>query len=956
LAALLFLFLIVLGTEVVEAAKITRPSAAPKREATVPSEGAQVIGRRTEGRSLSRTTMPLVFEKNIGQANKQVRYLVRRPGFNLFLTPTSLVTVMAGLSGNDPRDDADRGHFVARPVKAPPSMALHMQLVGANSDADILGEDKLAARANLFFGNDAAAWKKGAPLHASVRYSKIYRDTDLHISSQSGRLAYSFMLGPRGRAAAIRMRFTGVASVSIDNRGRLVLVLPNGGRIRHAAPMMFEHIGGRQRRLKGRFRMLSRDTVGFKVAKRRPGSVLVIDPEIDFGTYFGGSGEEPLLHGFHRFNAFTIPALDMDLDEQGRLLIGGTTLSSDLPKAAGPIPPAGSSAFAARIDVNNPAGPRIDYVSYFAGSDADQGYGIAAGRRSTAYLCGRTLSRDFPIVGPAYGTTPVANKIQGFVLAVNDAGILKRTAIVDASDQTTILACDFDAFPNNQSMAGVYFTGQTGTAAPNSAIDPNIVTPGAAQRELAGFNDVFIAKLNPELSNLTYFTLLGGSFEDTGTDIVARDGVAVITGLSESWDFPATDGSLARHTLNNENGAQCGNYIHSKQCIETFVARLDRTGQNFDFVTMLGDSVADFGSGVDIDRNWDVYVVGQRLPSGASTEAFAVKLSANGETEIYRRNFAFGDARAFDVAVDQHDYAHLIGHVGSGNYEKGNPVGPFYGGNTDGFYATIDPAGNLFYFSYLGGSAEDRGYSIVLAENRCVYLGLETWSGSFNFSLPGVPQDTLAGASDLLILRHCDAGDPGALTLVKTAVPTIVETGQTVTFEIRLDNPGTWIAGPVVITDRVLLPFQPINVSGPNCSRSGQLITCTLNWISNEPVIIRIEAVNRMQCVKIGLVMPRKNTAKFQFADGSVREAEIEVFYRDCDPDAGVVSAECTTSSDCAGELLCVRHCEFLQYCQAYLGPICVRHSEYQLIREPPVCTPPEYINRGITECDRILE
>ena len=80
---------------------------------------------------------------------------------------------------------------------------------------------------------------------------------------------------------------------------------------------MFEHVGGGDRRLNGRFRMLSRDTVGFEAEGRRQGSTLVIDPEIDFGTYFGGSEEEPLLHAFHRLNAFTIPSLDLDLDNQG---------------------------------------------------------------------------------------------------------------------------------------------------------------------------------------------------------------------------------------------------------------------------------------------------------------------------------------------------------------------------------------------------------------------------------------------------------------------------------------------------------------------------------------------------------------------------------------------------------------------------------------------------------------
>ena len=830
-----------------------------------------------------------------------------------------------------------------------------MQLVGASTHAGVSGEETLATRANLFFGNKPADWKKGVALHAAVHYGEVYRDTDLYVLSQSGRLAYSFVLGPRGQASRIRMRFTGAASVSIDGQGRLVLLLPNGGRILHAAPKMFEHVGDGERRLNGRFRMLSRDTVGFEAEGRRQGSTLVIDPEIDFGTYFGGSGDEPLLHGFHRLNAFTIPSLDLDLDNQGRLLIGGATLSADLPNAAGPIPPAGTSAFAARLDVDNPAGPRFDYVSYFGGSDSDYGYGITAGSGGTAYLCGRTHSKEFPVAGPAYDTDGVANKSQGFVLAMNNAGVLRRTTFIDASDSTTILACDYDPSSGNQFGPGVYVTGQTGTASPGSAIDPNIVTTGAPQPTLAGFNDVFLGKLTPDLGNLAYFTLLGFSFEDTGTDIVVQGGVAVVTGLSESWDFPVTDGALARHTLNNENGTQCGNYIHSRQCIETFVARLNPLSQQFDFVTFLGDSAADFGSGVDLDDDWNVYVAGMRWSTGASTEAYAVKLSPAGDTEVYRRNFGpYDEARAYDIAVCQHDYAHIIGEVAISGHELGDPVGPFYSGGKDGFYATLDETRNLVYFSYLGGDEDDRGYSLVLADNRCVYLGLETWSDSLNVNLPGAPQDTRAGASDVLILRHCNSGESGSVNLSKTANPGIVEPGEVVTFEIRIDNgAGTWLPGPVELTDRVPLPFEVTSVSDPNCNRSGRTVSCSRDFIPSGPWIIQIQAVNRLECVREAGVVPRDNRAKLQFADGSVREALVEVFYRDCAPTIG---GECARSADCTGNEVCVRQCELLQYCQRYLGTLCVHHSEYQLIREPPICLRPQDVNVGITECDRILQ
>ena len=200
---------LVFGAHVADAAKRSPLADVPTRAVASPAAGDKVAARRPAVRSLSRSSLPLVFEENVGQADKRVRFLVRRPDYNLFLTQTGMVAVRAGLSGSDRSSDKRRAPVMAAETEAPPSMALHMQLVGASADADVSGEDTLAAKANVFFGGKPADWKKGVALHAAVHYDEVYRDTDLYVLSQSGRLAYSFVLGPRGQAARIRMRFTG---------------------------------------------------------------------------------------------------------------------------------------------------------------------------------------------------------------------------------------------------------------------------------------------------------------------------------------------------------------------------------------------------------------------------------------------------------------------------------------------------------------------------------------------------------------------------------------------------------------------------------------------------------------------------------------------------------------------------------------------------------------------------
>ena len=77
-----------------------------------------------------------------------------------------------------------------------------------------------------------------------------------------------------------------------------------------------------------------------------------------------------------------------------------------------------------------------------------------------------------------------------------------------------------------------------------------------------------------------------------------------------------------------------------------------------------------------------------------------------------------------------------------------------------------------------------------------------------------------------------------------------------------------------------MCPIQIATAPGVPCLDSR-------DFIPSGPWIIQVQAVNRLECVREAGVVPRDNRAKLQFADGSVREALVEVFYRDCAPTIG---------------------------------------------------------------------
>jgi len=97
----------------------------------------------------------------------------------------------------------------------------------------------------------------------------------------------------------------------------------------------------------------------------------------------------------------------MVMDPQGRLVITGYTLSSNLPVTAHtamqPNYAGNADAFVAVLDVTKTYNDSLVYSTYLGGSQGDVAYGLAADKAGYIYVTGYTLSPDFPLQNPIQG-------------------------------------------------------------------------------------------------------------------------------------------------------------------------------------------------------------------------------------------------------------------------------------------------------------------------------------------------------------------------------------------------------------------------------------------------------------------------------------------------------------------------------------------------------------------------
>jgi hypothetical protein len=203
-------------------------------------------------------------------------------------------------------------------------------------------------------------------------------------------------------------------------------------------------------------------------------------------------------------------------------------------------------------------------------------------------VAGWTGSDDFPTTPGAYDRSHNGDW---------DAFISKLN-----SDLTKLLASTFLGGSNGEgayaiaidSSGNVYVTGNT-----SSSDFPT--TPGAYDTSYNDDVDVFVSKLDANLTKLLASTFLGGGDGDDANAIaIDSSGNVYVVGKTWSTDFPTTIGAY-------DTSFKGGDDFHFS---DAFISKLNSNLTQLLASTYLGGSSADIANALAIDSSGNVYVAG----------------------------------------------------------------------------------------------------------------------------------------------------------------------------------------------------------------------------------------------------------------------------------------------------------------------------------------------------------
>ena len=457
---------------------------------------------------------------------------------------------------------------------------------------------------NFYQGNEREHWAFGAKSSNQVTLRELYEGISLKYISTDEKLKYEFWLQPKANPNAIQMQVLGATKIFLEY-GDLYIETPEGI-IKENKPYAYQFIEGKQVQVPVAFK-LNNNIISYSVNESYNSNYpLVIDPELVFLTYSGSSADN--------FGCTATPG------ENGMMYIGGVTTSaySTIPTGKYPVttgafqlnfaggcpgegPDRELKTFFSDITLSKYSsdGTTLLYATYLGGSCNDVPHSLVVDDSSNLIVMGDTYSHNFPVSKYAYDTSQ--NGRTDFIITkFNSSGKLIASTYMGGSANDALNYNDTSNFFFGDSYRGDVITNSKGevfvaafTQSSNFPTTVNVV-----QKILKGYQDGVVFKLSADFSKLIWSTYIGGESIDALYSIdIGSNNQIYMSGGTRSKTITSTAG---HYNPSNNGGLMDG-----------FICIIDPFANSIVHATYFGTSAYDQIFSLELDKNSNIYVVGQ---------------------------------------------------------------------------------------------------------------------------------------------------------------------------------------------------------------------------------------------------------------------------------------------------------------------------------------------------------
>jgi hypothetical protein len=564
-------------------------------------------------------------------------------------------------------------------------------------------------------------------------------------------IKYDFIVKKGANINLIQLHYNNTNGIDIINDD--LVIKTSVGNVIENKPIAYQLIKGKKKFINCNYILLNKTTIGFNCPQGFDRKYdLIIDPTIIVCSYSGSSTY--------------VESYTSTYDQNGNIYNLGATGDAGYPTTIGAF----QTLLAAQgynfvLSVYNNNGASKFYSTYLGGDSLDTPINMVI-KKNEINIFGLSCSRNFPVTSNAYDVSN--NGKYDFVISklnLSGTNLLASTYVGGLKDEGNPYF-HYNGLYNTTSVGEMVCDSTGNVFIFSNTESPNFpITLGAISTSIKGPSDACVFKLNQTLQNLVWSTYLGGTSRENGGALrLDSHGDIYCYSCTNSIDFPVTLGCYQAMKLPPA--------LASDFCI----THINSTGTIILASTYLGTSTSDLSSLMDLDKNDNVYIVGNIYNSISSfTATIGVYSNPNGQNVICKLNSSlstvyfqskFGSIPAgtsYDpyfrfsaFKVDSCQKIYLAGY-GSNSYPiTPNAFMPYGGGLTDMYMAVFNPNfSSLAFGSYYGGSSKDKfgggehNLGINYFDDKGVlYMAIGTsgqlpvTSGVYSNSF--IPNDTLA--------------------------------------------------------------------------------------------------------------------------------------------------------------------------------------------------------------------
>ncbi len=710
----------------------------------------------------------LAFEENKGQITGEdahkARFMMQDGGAKIFLLNDRIAYQFEKTLGEQPsnrlpkslkeRLELKRNHLTANESLTIETYRMDAVLVNANLNTEVITEG--IQRDVIHYYNHNAP---NVHRYSKVTYKNVYPNIDWIIFTKNGSIEYEFALHPGGNPNDIKIRYEYTEELSLLNNGNLKIGNRLGS-ITEKAPISFQG----KNTIATQY-VLNANVLSFNIATYDTKQTLIIDPEVEWGTYYPHAG-------------WSGQAVRANTDNEGNVYFVGSAFTSTGLASPGAHQTSYGGAFSDGYLIKFDAAGNRMYATYYGGSSGEGVQGCAADHNGNVFIVGYTSSLNNISTSGTHQANYGGGTSDIFLAKFNAAGIRQWGTYIGGDGYDDGMGCSVDTAGN------VYVSGSTDS-------DTGIATPGTHMTTTDFSGDAFLMKFNNDGVRQwgTYFG--GDGWDGAGGCSIAEDGSIYIVGFTDSENDLATTGA---HQTIYGGGWGSG-----------YLAKFTNAGM-LNWATYYGGEEGDDIGAVSIDASGNVYVFGnaesltgiatagshQDTHGGGWSNLFAAKFNSAGTRQwgtYYggeEGEYCFmGDADAAGNVYLYGETYSLTGIATPGAIkETGDNI------NGDVLVAKLNTDGVRLWGTYYGGEETEYGYFCTTDKFGNFYFGGETHSDT-GIATPGAYQDTYTpGSHHFFLVKLNTCSD---YTIVTDTLVDSVAIGNTYTLNGQTYTPGIHI-------------------------------------------------------------------------------------------------------------------------------------------------------------------